>query len=113
MHELSIAMSLIDLASAEGERHGGRVTAVYIRVGRLSGVVADALRGSWEMARIETPLAQARLEIEEVPVVVYCPNCDREVALPTEQLFHCTGCGEPTPDVRRGRELELNALEIE
>ena len=40
MHELSIAMSILDVAEEEAERQGGaRVVAVHLKLGPLSGVV--------------------------------------------------------------------------
>jgi hydrogenase nickel incorporation protein HypA/HybF len=113
MHELSIAMSLVDLAQEEAERLGGRVCALHLRIGALSGVVPEALLASYEMASFETPLEGSRLIIEDVPVVVYCPQCHAERALSSVQSFCCAECGTPTPQVEQGRELELVAMEIE
>ena len=42
MHELSIALSLLDLVAEEAGRRGVRVAAVHLRLGPLSGVVRDA-----------------------------------------------------------------------
>jgi hydrogenase nickel incorporation protein HypA/HybF len=73
----------------------------------------DPLRACYEMARAATPLEGSRLVIEEVPVVVFCPSCQADRELSGVQLFCCAECGTPTPQVERGRELELVALEIE
>ncbi len=113
MHELSIALSLVDIACEEVSRLGGRVCALHLRVGALSGVVPEALMSSFEMASAETPLEGSRLVIEEVPVVVFCPTCEAQRELSSVQAFSCAVCGTPTPQVERGRELELVALEIE
>ena len=51
MHELSIALSLLDLVEEEAERRGVRVAAVHVRLGPLSGVVRDALVSAFELAR--------------------------------------------------------------
>ena len=45
MHELSIAMSIIELAQEESERRGVHVSAVHLKLGALSGVVKEALLG--------------------------------------------------------------------
>ena len=113
MHELSIALSLVDLAQEEAERHGGRVSAVHVRLGALSGVVKEALLSSYEMACAETPLEGSTLVIEEVPVVVFCPECRALRTLSRLQAFACAECGTPAPDIRQGKELELVALEVE
>lgn len=113
MHELSIALSLVDMAQEEADRQGCRVLALHLRVGALAGVVKDALLSSYEMAAAGTPLEGSHLVIEEVPVVVYCPRCEAQRALDTVQHFSCAECGTPTADVRQGKELELVALEVE
>ena len=113
MHELSIALSLVDLAREEAGRQGGRVCALHLKVGALAGVVPAALVASYEMASFQTPLEGSRLVIEEVPVVVFCPSCRVQRALDGVQSFCCPECGTPTPQVDQGRELELVALEIE
>jgi hydrogenase nickel incorporation protein HypA/HybF len=67
MHELSIALSLVELASEELARLGDvRLGAVHVRVGTLSGVVPEALRFSFDVAADGTTIAGARLEIEPV-----------------------------------------------
>lgn len=113
MHELSIALSLVDLAREEAGRQGGRVCALHLRIGALAGVVPEALLASYEMACFETPLEGSRLVIEEVPVIVFCPQCRAERPLDSVQSFCCPECGTPTPQVEHGRELELVAMEIE
>ena len=66
MHELSIALSLIDAVTDELHRLGARtsVRSVRIRLGPQSGVVADALTFAFDIAVADSPLAGARLEIE-------------------------------------------------
>lgn len=114
MHELSIAMSIIGMATEEVARHGGtQVKAVHLKLGSLSGVVKDALLFSYEAACQDTPLQGSRLVIEEVPVVVYCPTCRKEQTLASIQFFYCPVCATPTPEVLRGVELEVTALEIQ
>jgi hydrogenase nickel incorporation protein HypA/HybF len=68
MHELSIAMSILDIAHEEVERRGNpRVEAIHLRIGTLSGVVKEALLSAYELAAEQTPFAQSRLVFEEVP----------------------------------------------
>jgi hydrogenase nickel incorporation protein HypA/HybF len=112
MHELSIALSIVDMAAEEAGRQGGRVVAVHLKLGPLSGVVKQALLSAYELAREGSLLPDSELVIEEVPVVVYCDNCAAERGLPSMQELRCPVCDAPTPQVVRGRELEVVALEI-
>ncbi|HEY2457273.1 MAG TPA: hydrogenase maturation nickel metallochaperone HypA [Candidatus Acidoferrum sp.] len=113
MHELSIAMSIVEMAQEEAQRHGNaKVEAVHLKLGRLSGVVKEALLSSYEMACHETPLAGSQLVIEEIPVEVFCPKCEGPRLVTSIQWFCCPECGTATPTVLRGKELEVTALEI-
>lgn len=113
MHELSIAMSMIDMATEEVEKNGGmKVDAIYMKLGRLSGVVKDALLFSWEVACQGTLLEGSRLEIEDVPVVVRCDNCDEDRTLDSINKMFCPVCKHSTPKILQGKEMVVTALEI-
>lgn len=114
MHELSIALSMVEMAAEEAARRGGaQVSAIHLKLGQLSGVVKEALLFSYDVACEGTPLEGSRLVIEEIPVVIYCPMCEAERTLASLQHFRCPVCDTPTPQILRGKELEVAALEIE
>ena len=113
MHELSIAMSIIDGACEEASRHGSdRVASVHLRLGQLSGVVKDALLFSYDLAAAGTALEGSRLEIEDVVPAIYCDECKEERELASIQNFSCPVCGNPSSNVVRGRELTIVGLEL-
>jgi len=68
MHELSIALSLVDAVCEELPRLGEKVSIrrVLLHIGPLAGVSADALACAFEIASSDSPIAGARLEIEQV-----------------------------------------------
>ena len=113
MHELSIAMSIVDAATDEAKQRGVNVNAVHLRLGALSGVVKDALLFSYEVACQDTPLAGSRLIIEEVPVTVFCSRCKQNRVLASLQSFTSPDCGTPAGDVVQGKELEVFARVVE
>lgn len=114
MHELSIAMSMIEMASEEVERRGGgRVTALHLKLGPLSGVVKEALEFSYEIACQGTALEGSQLIVEDVPVTIYCSKCRQDEIVESIQSLRCPRCGELSIDVRQGRDLEVVALELE
>jgi hydrogenase nickel incorporation protein HypA/HybF len=113
VHELSIASRVVELVGEQVcAAGGGRVAAVTLKIGALSCVHEDALRFSFNLAREGTPLADAELRIVTVPVMVWCAACGREVALPGIQKFACPECGTPSGDIRAGRELDLESIEL-
>lgn len=114
MHELSIANELVETA-AEAAREAGalKVTVVHLRLGQMAGVVKSSLEFCYELAAQDTLLEGSRLEIEQLPVEIYCPTCQEVVELPSVQWFHCPRCDTPSDDIRQGKELEIESLEIE
>lgn len=113
MHELSIALSILDLAEEEAGRRSVRIAAVHVKLGPLSGVVKEALVSAYELAREGTPLEEMELTIKDVPIIVHCSVCDADCTLSARQPLCCLACGAPTNDIVSGRELEVTALEIE
>jgi hydrogenase nickel incorporation protein HypA/HybF len=113
MHELSIALSIIEGVEEEiARRNGAGVRAVHLKLGPLSGVVKEALLFSYDVACAGTPLEGSKLEIEEIPVILYCPQCRKEQPAASIQRLCCAACDTPSADVRHGKELELFALEL-
>jgi hydrogenase nickel incorporation protein HypA/HybF len=114
MHELSIALSILDMAAEEAARRDGvQVQGIHLRLGPLSGVVKEALLSAYEIAREGSALAAARLVIEETPLLANCPTCQGAKPLVSAQQQCCAECGTPAPDLISGRELEVVALEIQ
>ncbi len=114
MHELSIAMSIMEMAEQEADQRGGaRVNAVHLKLGALAGVVKDALLSCYELACEGTELQGSRLVVEDVPIEVYCPKCLAPRILGSVQWFVCPECKSPVSNVIRGRELQVFALELE
>lgn len=113
MHELSIALSILEGVAEQVEREGGaQVHAVHLKLGPLSGVMKEALCFSFDLACEGTPFEGSRLVIEDVPIVVFCLECQAERTLNSLQHFRCHVCGAPTPDVIHGKELEIVGLEV-
>ncbi len=114
MHELSIAYSLVESAGEAARQAGAKqVNVVHLRLGKLSGVVKDSLQFGYDIAVKGTLLEGSQLLIEELPVVIFCESCQREVALEGIQNFRCPQCGTPSREVRQGKELEIRSMEIE
>jgi hydrogenase nickel incorporation protein HypA/HybF len=114
MHELSIALSMIDLATEEAlRRRAARVNSLHLKLGPLSGVVKEALLFSYEVASKDTLLEGSQLLIEDVPAAIYCVPCQKEQTLESVQRLCCPVCGTFSAEIVRGRELEFVAMEIE
>jgi hydrogenase nickel incorporation protein HypA/HybF len=112
VHELSIAIGIVDGVLQEAEHHQAKqVQAVHLRLGRLSGVDKDALLFSYNIACEDTPLAHSRLVIEDSDVLILCPCCRAERPTQCFPLLLCADCGSPGSLIH-GAELEISGLEI-
>jgi hydrogenase nickel incorporation protein HypA/HybF len=66
MHELSIALSIIEGVTEELQERGSpKLHAVHLQLGNLSGVVKEALLFAYDVACAGTPLAGSRLVVAE------------------------------------------------
>jgi hydrogenase nickel incorporation protein HypA/HybF len=108
MHELSIAASVVE---AVLERTGEQqVSAVRLVVGRLSGVVPDALSFAFEIATTGTRLEGAALEIDEPSGRAHCRDCRSDFAV--DDLILLCDCGSADVEVVSGRELQVASVEV-
>ncbi len=113
MHELSLAIRVIELAEEHLRAAGGeRVVAATLRIGRLAAVDPDALQRALVLAADGRPLERAAFNMVDVPVRIHCPACRRDVDLPGIVPLACPECGARGGAMLAGGELELESLEI-
>ena len=112
MHEFSIMQEVAAMVAERAREAGAeRVHLIRLRVGKLSGVVPEAMQFVHEIA-VEGTLADgSTLEIEESPIVCYCTPCAAEFES-GNALFRCPQCDTVSKEIRSGRELELINMEI-
>ena len=114
MHELSIVASIVESVTESLEAYpGARVVEVRLKVGALSAVIEDSLQFCFGIATDGTALEGSRLVVKILPVTVHCEACGKDGELESLQSFRCPNCAEPASDIRHGRELEIEAIEIE
>ena len=112
MHELSIAMSIVEMAQEEALQRGVQVNAVHLRLGALSGVVKEALLSARNGLR-RYAVAGIAAGYRGCGGSDLCPHCKVQRPLSLVRLFCCAECGRPTSEIVHGKELEVVALEIQ
>ena len=113
MHEFSIAMDIVDIATASAAKEEATVVKeIEVEIGQLSGVVMEALEFSLEAAVKGTILESARRNLVLIPGRARCTRCNHEYD--TDTFFKpCPECGASAPDIVRGRELRVKSLIVE
>jgi hydrogenase nickel incorporation protein HypA/HybF len=116
MHEMSIAMSLLDVITQrliEAEVDDAAAKKVTVDIGALCGVVPAALRSAFVVAVRGTSLASCMLCINEIDIVHACAQCKKNAPVMGVNDLRCTFCGTPAQHIVRGRELDLISIELE
>lgn len=112
MHELSIALGIVDIAEKETKKAGAsKVDLIELEIGALSGVELDSLEFVWPNAVEGTVLEKAKKEIDFIKAVGYCMECD--VEFPMEFVYdNCPKCKGYLKNIIKGKELRVKALEV-
>jgi hydrogenase nickel incorporation protein HypA/HybF len=117
MHEMSIAMSVVEqveeaaeAAEAAGAQCAGAVESVRLQVGELAGVVPDALRFCFELACAGTVLDGAELTFDPVPGRARCAPCSREWDTGMPPDLCCPDCDGAAAELVSGRELRITEV---
>jgi hydrogenase nickel incorporation protein HypA/HybF len=108
MHEVGLAMEMVDLAVARADSR--RVTRVVVEIGAMSCVSADALRFAFEIAAKDTVAEGAALEIAAIPATATCRGCG-QTRQTTDPWARCS-CGGLDLTLEGGEELRMKAIEV-
>jgi hydrogenase nickel incorporation protein HypA/HybF len=113
MNEFSIATSLLPIIVEEAVQfQGAKVKAVSLKIGTLSRVVPEALEFAFQVLSEGTVAEGAHLVIERTALRIECNACGR-VSMLTDPFIICPLCGSADVEIRAGRELDIESMEIE
>jgi len=113
MHEISIAISIVEIAEASARKHGARsIQLVKLRLGEFTTIVQEALEFAFEIARQDTLAAHATLVVEIVPMVVRCSSCGVIPNPVRDIILSCPQCGLPL-EIMAGEDIQLEYIEAE
>jgi hydrogenase nickel incorporation protein HypA/HybF len=113
VHELSIVQNLFEVLEEKArEVEAVRITAVKLRVGRLSGVVPDLLVSAFDTFKKGTLAEGARLEIEIAPFSFKCRRCGGET-FPEDPPYVCGACGSGEIELLGGMDILVEKIEAE
>ena len=113
MHEMGIALQIIEIATASipPDLRDVKIQKVNLKIGKLAAVVPESLRFCFDVAIKDTPLDGARLAIEELPVVAKCNDCHEQWTI-NSPAFKCENCDSGSIEILSGRELDIESIEI-
>jgi hydrogenase nickel incorporation protein HypA/HybF len=109
MHELAITRNIVAIVGEAAS--GRRVRRVTIEVGKLSGVMADAIEFCFDIVAEGTALDGAALDIRLLDGRARCQDCATDFAADT--LFSPCPCGSRRVVRLQGEELNIKSMELE
>ena len=112
MHELSIALSIVEAAEEVVKREAAtRVDSIELSIGAIAGIEMSAFEFAWKPAVKHTVLENAQCIIHSIPALMRCSNCQREYNA-SECFEPCPFCGEVLNAVLQGKELAIKSLVV-
>lgn len=110
MHELAVTQGILDIVLQHAE--GRKVRQVNLVIGQFSSIVDDSVQFYWEIIAEDTAAAKARLRFERIPGEMTCNDCGH-VFHPGNETFLCPACESGTVRVSRGREFQVDSIDVE
>jgi hydrogenase nickel incorporation protein HypA/HybF len=112
MHELSLAQNIVDIVQQHVPADQAKsVATIKLRIGQMSGVVADSLDFCFSAITSATPLSSARLRIEHIPFTLRCSTCNNSFTSEFGTVL-CPTCGSENTEVIGGTEMQIVEIEL-
>jgi hydrogenase nickel incorporation protein HypA/HybF len=112
MHELSIAQALVEQVQKIARESGAdKINRITLRIGKLAGVDPDALSFAFPLAAEGTCLQNTPLEFISVEPDLRCRACGKSNE--AEFVSACVHCGSQDLELKHGRELLIESVELE
>ncbi len=112
MHELSIVMSIIDIAEKEIYKAGGGIVGeIELDIGQLSTIEMEAFDFAWQQGIKGSFLEDAKLIVNRIEGKAKCLECDIEFPI-TNYYDSCPVCGGHFNQIIQGKELKVKTITV-
>lgn len=110
MHELSLVMSIVEIAEQTTRQHGvTQVERIDLDIGCLAGIEFGALDFVWEAGVKDSVLEGAERIIHKIPGEGKCNACGSQFKM--DNIFDCCPeCENYQNEVLAGKELKVRSL---
>ncbi len=110
MHELSLAMEVVEMSQREADKNGVSIIhEILIEVGDLSGIEADVFQSALEMVVKDTLLENSLVRLTRNPGKGKCSACNLEFEM-KNRLDGCPKCGCLPSEVSGGQEFKVLSI---
>ncbi|NHQ60184.1 hydrogenase maturation nickel metallochaperone HypA [Chlorobium sp. BLA1] len=112
MHEMSIALSIIEAVEAKAREEGAeRISGIDLVVGKLAGIQPESLRFCFSAAAKGSMAESALLQIEEPEGIGECMECGRKFPV-SFYYAECPECRSLKIGIVSGEEFTIQTITI-
>jgi hydrogenase nickel incorporation protein HypA/HybF len=112
MHELSVVMSIVQIAQEQASTAGAYIIEeIELDIGCLTTVEMNAFEFAWHQAVKETILASAAKKINRIKGRANCLDCAADFEI-TNLYDACPVCGQHLISITAGKELAVKSLVV-
>lgn len=113
MHEMSLMQGVLDILQDTAKNQDfSRVKKVWLEIGALAGVDAEAIRFCFDAVTRDTLADGAALDIIHTPGQAWCMQCCQAVEI-AARFEPCPRCEGYRIQVTGGEEMRVKELEVE
>ena len=82
MHEMSIAIDIFEIVSAEAKKHHlKKISKVKLKIGEMANIVPECLESSWDILVEDTLANGSKLEYDYIPLKGRCRECNSDFGI--------------------------------
>ncbi|NQT24618.1 hydrogenase maturation nickel metallochaperone HypA [candidate division KSB1 bacterium] len=113
MHEMAIAQQIVGIVEDTLRSHpNAKCKTVHVRIGELTAVIPESLTFAYQAITTDTPLSESILKIKSMPILAECKSCLQKFGI-KDFDFLCPFCQSQDLEVRQGKELHVEKLELD
>ena len=113
MHEMSIALSIIEADEEKAREEGaGKISGVDLVIGKLAGIEPESLKFCFSAAAKGTLAEDAVFMVEEPEGIGECGDCGMRFPV-TFYYAECPGCRSLRVTIVSGEEFLIQSITIE
>ena len=113
MHEVSLALNILEIAQKQCKESGHTIIAsITLDIGRGAGVMKDALLFAFDAVKQGSLADKAELIINDVLFSGHCHSCHKDFTSEQEYVLFCPLCSSFEIEIHRGREMNIVEMEV-
>ena len=114
MHEGNFTQQIVDaILTAVHEYPGRKPTSIKVKVGEMLHLNRESVKTHFEAITRGGILENARLDLEEIPVLVICQKCNAQWQPEDHHLLLCDLCSATDVKIISGNSVTVDSIQLQ